>query len=326
MEEKSKVSIIVPIYNSEKTIERCIKSLISQTYKNIEIILIDDGSNDDSKRICQRYLNLDNIKYNYKKNGGVSSARNIGIEKATGNYIVFVDSDDTIENNLIELMVEKKKNNPDALIGCSVNVYQNNTVKSQLRAEKYSRNEFIIEILNNRINGFSCGFLFEKCKINKFNSSIHYMEDTLFLMEYLKNENKVMFCNSYYNYIINESSITKSNLVEKVKNNVISINNSLSFIEELLVSYGLSVDLHELIINKKSKVIESELTKLNSSKKIIQISEEIEIKDIIEVIVKDGTRLKYKFFFKIVLSKKYIFLKFYLLLRKLLKVLKRSCS
>ena len=145
-------------------------------------------------------------------------------------------------------------------------------------------------------------------------------------MEYLKNENKVMFCNSYYNYIINESSITKSNLVEKVKNNVISINNSLSFIEELLVSYGLSVDLHELIINKKSKVIESELTKLNSSKKIIQLSKEIEIKDIIEVIVKDGTRLKYKFFFKMVLSKKYIFLKFYLLLRKLLKVLKRSCS
>ena len=103
-----KVSIIVPIYNVEKYLSKCIESILSQTYKNIEIILVDDGSPDNSPQICDEYAKKDDrIIVIHKANGGVSSARNAGIDIATGKYIGFVDPDDYIENNMYELMVNK---------------------------------------------------------------------------------------------------------------------------------------------------------------------------------------------------------------------------
>ena len=90
-----KVTIIVPVYNAEKTIERCVRSIQNQTYKNIEIILVNDGSTDDSLSLCyELQKQSDNILVIDKENSGVSDARNIGIEKASGDYIQFVDSDD----------------------------------------------------------------------------------------------------------------------------------------------------------------------------------------------------------------------------------------
>ncbi|WP_455684658.1 glycosyltransferase family 2 protein, partial [Thomasclavelia sp.] len=89
------VSIVVPMYNVEKKLERCLDSLECQTYENIEVILINDGSPDNLEKICLRYIRKDN-RFNYyrKKNGGLSSARNFGISKAKGKYIYFIDSDD----------------------------------------------------------------------------------------------------------------------------------------------------------------------------------------------------------------------------------------
>lgn len=96
-------SIIVPIYNVEKYLKRCIDSLINQTYKNIEIILVDDGSTDDCPQICDNYAVKDNrIKVIHKKNGGLSEARNFGLEKATGEYIFFIDSDDWLNTKTVE--------------------------------------------------------------------------------------------------------------------------------------------------------------------------------------------------------------------------------
>ncbi len=90
-----KISIIVPVYNVEKYLKECIESILSQTYKNIEIILIDDGSTDNSGKICDEYLKKDSrVKVIHKENGGLSDARNTGIEIASGKYIGFVDSDD----------------------------------------------------------------------------------------------------------------------------------------------------------------------------------------------------------------------------------------
>lgn len=102
------VSVIVPIYNVEKYLRRCIDSIINQTYRNIEVILIDDGSLDNCPKICDDYKKLDNrIKAIHKKNGGLSSARNNGIELSTGDYLLFVDSDDYLTNNAIETMLKK---------------------------------------------------------------------------------------------------------------------------------------------------------------------------------------------------------------------------
>lgn len=100
-----KISVIVPVYNVKKYIKRCLDSIIEQTYKNLEIILIDDGSTDGSGEICDEYIEKDErIQVLHKANGGLSSARNIGIERATGNYIGFVDSDDWIAKDMYEYL------------------------------------------------------------------------------------------------------------------------------------------------------------------------------------------------------------------------------
>ena len=97
------VSIIVPIYNKEKYLEKCLDSILGQTYRDLEIILVDDESTDNSLAICQRYAEKDlRIKIYHKPNGGVSSARNLGLEKSTGKYISFVDPDDFIHSEFIE--------------------------------------------------------------------------------------------------------------------------------------------------------------------------------------------------------------------------------
>lgn len=103
--EEDLISVIVPVYNVEKYIKNCIDSIINQTYKNLEIILIDDGSKDNSGKICDEYTKLDNrIKAIHKKNGGLSDARNVGIDNATGKYITFIDSDDYVENDYVEYL------------------------------------------------------------------------------------------------------------------------------------------------------------------------------------------------------------------------------
>lgn len=102
-----KVSIIIPIYNSEKYLKRCIDSVISQTYKNLEIILVNDGSTDNSVNICNEYVKQDSrIKLISKENGGLSSARNKGLEYVTGDYVFYLDSDDYLSKKCIETLVK----------------------------------------------------------------------------------------------------------------------------------------------------------------------------------------------------------------------------
>lgn len=105
MEYKHKISVVMPVYNVEKYIKQSIQSVLNQTYKQLEIILVDDGSKDTSGNICDEYAKKDNrIKVIHKENGGLSSARNVGIDNATGKYIMFIDSDDFFENNSCELL------------------------------------------------------------------------------------------------------------------------------------------------------------------------------------------------------------------------------
>jgi len=111
----SKISIIVPIYNVEEYLEKCIKSILNQSFKEFELILVDDGSPDKCGEICDNYLNLDNrVKVIHKENGGLSSARNAGLKIANGEYVAFVDSDDWIEDIMYEKLYNIiQKNNAD---------------------------------------------------------------------------------------------------------------------------------------------------------------------------------------------------------------------
>lgn len=110
MKEDIKVSIIIPVYGVEKYISQCLESVINQSYENIEIIVVNDGTKDNSMKIVEEYLLDERIKIINKENGGLASAKNRGIEEATGEYIYFLDSDDWIEVNTIEVLVEESNN------------------------------------------------------------------------------------------------------------------------------------------------------------------------------------------------------------------------
>ena len=114
----NKVSVIVPVYNTEKYLERCIDSVINQSYKNWEMILVDDGSFDSSGKVCDSFAsNFESIICFHQKNGGVTSARRFGVSKASGEWIFFLDSDDTLPSDAIQKLVNESSENYDIIIG-----------------------------------------------------------------------------------------------------------------------------------------------------------------------------------------------------------------
>ena len=194
MEEK--ISIIVPIYNAEKWLEKCIKSIIDQTYKNIEILLINDGSKDKSLEICEEFAKKDNrIVVINKKNEGVSISRNIGIEKSTGKYIKFVDSDDWLEKDTCEELIDLINKEKTDLAICGLNIYQNGKLLRTPHLDKK-----IVEIKKgleefkyiNKVFASPCNKLYKKEKIKEmFKTDLDIGEDVLFNLQYLRNIEKI---------------------------------------------------------------------------------------------------------------------------------------
>lgn len=222
---KDKISIIVPVYNVEKYLRECLESLINQTYKNIEIILINDGSTDSSLKICQQYKKKDTrIKLIDKKNEGVSKARNIGIKEATGKYIIFVDSDDYLNSNAIEILSKHKLT--DALVIYGYNrIYKNKIIEKcnkELVLDSQSQVERNI-FLNDNIGGFIANKMFEKNVLIEnnilFDEKLSYCEDLVFVCEYIKYCNKFKYINiPLYNYRMRKSSVSHSFLTGKNTN------------------------------------------------------------------------------------------------------------
>ena len=119
--EQPLISVIVPVYNVEKYLKKCVDSITSQTYKNLEILLVDDGSTDSSGQICNEFEKNDaRIKVIHKKNGGLSDARNAGLDRAKGQYYAFIDSDDYIQDNTIEIMLNSIKKNKSEIAVCNM--------------------------------------------------------------------------------------------------------------------------------------------------------------------------------------------------------------
>lgn len=137
-----KVSIIVPVYNVLEYLPECIESLLSQSYKNYEIILVNDGSNDGSGNLCDEYTqNYENIFVLHKENGGISSARNAGLDLATGDYIAFVDSDDFVSSDYLKVMVDLIEKYDCDLVCCDYN---------RGKVVDWSQKEEVIEVRENK--------------------------------------------------------------------------------------------------------------------------------------------------------------------------------
>ena len=124
------VSVIVPVYNVESYLSKCVESIKDQSYSNIEIILVDDGSTDSSGKLCDEFVKSDGrIKVLHKVNGGVSSARNLGIDICHGEYITFVDSDDWVEQNYIEVLLNEILTDANQLVFCKYDILTNGNFK-----------------------------------------------------------------------------------------------------------------------------------------------------------------------------------------------------
>ena len=205
IEINPKVSIIIPVYNAEQYLSRCLDSILKQTYSNIEIILVDDGSEDKSSYLCDRYAILDRrIKAYHKSNEGVSIARNYGIENCNGEYIVFVDSDDYLISECIETLVKLVRNEEESVLGC-VDYYENQNGKLSTyscedgKIDSLGYDEGLIKIFDPlSYRGYLWNKIFRLSEIRKYEirflPGVKIWEDTLFLMEYIINSSaKILY-------------------------------------------------------------------------------------------------------------------------------------
>ncbi len=217
------ISVIIPTYNNEKYISRCIDSIINQTYQNIEIIIINDGSNDNTENIINSYAQKDEriIPIN-KENTGVSNTRNIGIMNANGKYITFIDSDDWIEKNFIEEMYKSIVRENVEIVRCNYFLHKNNKkIERKIKNLEYKKYENDLEIdkvkkeflISNEGNENYVMLLMIKNDKKKilFDENLIYMEDVIYYFDLLTNKKSIYFLNEeLYNYYSNEQSVTHS--------------------------------------------------------------------------------------------------------------------
>lgn len=238
-----KISIIVPVYNTENYIDKCLESLINQTYKNVEIILVDDGSTDRSYYICNKYVEKDNrIKIiKQKTNRGQSVARNIGIDESNGAYILLVDSDDWIDLDMCEKLYNAMRRY-DADIVCAKGCfeYKNKTIKllDELKESMLdNRKDFCLNFLN-RSNIFSFGTVAKLYRHEIFNTIRYpvnmYYEDIYIGLDCLLQAKKVVIgVDSVYHYRQNPNS-TIRHFKEKLYYNALeAAEHNLNTIKEL---------------------------------------------------------------------------------------------
>ncbi len=200
------VSIIVPIYNSEKYLKKCIDSLIDQTHNNIEILLINDGSTDNSEKIIKKYKDK-RIKYISQKNIGIGKTRNKGIKLSKGKYIMFIDSDDYIGKNCVEKMYDLAvSNESDLVISNYYKVINGKCLKIDLPYFEPSSLKNNPNILN-VVNLGPCNKLYKKELLNniKFNEEYKY-EDVPFVVNTLYYANKIVKTNEYLSYYVIHSN------------------------------------------------------------------------------------------------------------------------
>ena len=212
-----RVSVIVPVYNREKTIRRCIDSILEQTYENIELIVINDGSTDDSLKIIESYGKK--LKLIDQKNGGVSVARNKGIQVATGEAIIFVDSDDYIDSTFIGEMVKYYDEFDLVITGLSGFTEKGTVFRSAINLKvttDYDILDLFSKYENFRFFSGPVRKLFKKSIIDqnkiRFNTNLSLGEDTCFVLDYLKNTSSIRFTDqSFYHCYIGANSLSRTN-------------------------------------------------------------------------------------------------------------------
>lgn len=216
------LSIIVPVFNVEQYLDRCIESIVNQTYQNIEIILIDDGSTDLSGDLCDKWAEIDKrIIVIHKENGGLSSARNVGIKIANGDYLGFVDSDDFIDINMYREMMDAAIEQRKDIACCGRIVDLGKSEKQEFCNESmeiFDTKTAIREVLLlNKMDVSACDKIYRKHLFNKvFYPEGIISEDAAIIFRILHTSNGVVHTGKpYYHYVFREQSISKSKYTHK---------------------------------------------------------------------------------------------------------------
>lgn len=322
-----KISVIVPVYKAEKYLHRCIDSILAQTLTDFELILVNDGSPDNSGAICDEYAQKDNrIKVIYKKNGGSNSARRDGFVNSTGKYLVFLDSDDTLADGALSVLYNNIIKGYDVVKGVVAKT-NNNGIRIRIEKNKFSKGEIegeeniIVKIFSGEIAPYLCGSIYrrELFSTEIFNKSIEanisFGEDWVTNLLAAKNMNKILCIEDIvYNYFVNNESITNSQVtsieyikrVEKVLGEE-GITNLSYLTDDIKVWYSLNRIKRFFIPELGFKLNDYKLVKEYMSKNNVKIK------------VMDKVNLKFMYLFNF-MPLYYIYSKLYCLLFYILKL------
>lgn len=251
IEQIPKISIIIAVYNAEKYIRRCLDSILKQSFSDFEILLINDGSLDDSRHICEEYVDKDSrVKLLNKENEGVSCARQLGLKHAAGEYIIHIDPDDWIEDGMLKEMYECVKSKQiDLLV---VDFYKDSDDRVYYIEQKISdfTSDSLLRGLLTHLYGSCCNKLVKSDVVRKYGiefiSNINYCEDLLFGLQLLQHDIKIAYINKawyHYDVCVNSQSITHS------KGKVKQILNYISKLEELVPSDKYQIEKGIAIMN-----------------------------------------------------------------------------
>lgn len=245
-----KISCIVPVYNVEKYLKKCLDSILNQSFKDFELIIVDDGSTDNSSIICDEYLNIDNrVKVIHKENGGLSDARNRGIEEAIGDYLIFIDSDDYVDSSMFEVLYNLNQKNNTEISACDkAFVYEKSDhIEYGINSNKVyildpdAAFSVIVDFYRNlgmeMWNKLYSRKLFDNVRFPK--GKLFEDQDTQYKLIF--SANKISYIEkSLYFYLRRENSITTQKYNDKEKERFEMVNKMVTYIKEN----------HESIISK----------------------------------------------------------------------------
>ena len=284
MDSQPLISIIIPVYNVEKFLAKCLDSIVAQIYTNWEAILVDDGSPDNCGKICDEYAEKDKrFKVIHQINCGVSVARQTGLDNSTGDYIIHCDPDDWIEPTMLEDMLNCALSHKVDMVICDTITHMDNSIKtSHHNIENYITSKKLqYDIINLKIHGSLCNKLIKRTSIEKTMftpENLTYCEDELFLVRLLSKELNIYYLpKGLYHYVHHKNSLSSPSLrrissrmivLEELRKIVSSPNDFLSIKKDILIAAFLSKNFR--LLKKSYQEIHKELISQGISYKVLQ--------------------------------------------------------
>ena len=322
-----KLSIIIPAYNAEQYIKPCLDSILQnskESLSKIEIIVINDGSTDNTLKILEIYNQYKSIKIHTTKNQGVSAARNLGINLAKGDWITFIDADDTVSDYFVDKNIPRF--NEDILIKCEVVNQVPDKVQVGRAASKTTR-EFLHGLILGQIDGFSVSYFYDSkiLKSIRFREDIHFMEDSVFLIEYLKKckaKEVIEYKDTFYFYRnnIESASNNSANMLRNIKDA-----SKVFEIRKNLLDETWNSDDKKALCKTRFRIYENQIAKIDNREEYIKTKQDKDFRRILkDEIGKPKVSLLAKIYFLTILYSPYAVFLMYRIIRKQLKELKHA--